>query len=140
MQEHILIVDDRDDLLLILRRALEHQGYRVSQASGGEEALQTLAAEVPDLIVSDIAMPDLDGFELVQRVRGDHRLAGVPVIFLTAAASHETEARARACGVEGFMAKPCTSRRLLALVRGTLDARPETSSRAAGGRREWHPG
>jgi len=121
VQEHILIVDDQNDLLLILRKALEHQGYRVSQASGGEEALQTLAGEVPDLIVSDVAMPDLDGFELVQRVRRDRRLVGVPVIFLTALASYDTEMRARACGVDGFMAKPCNSHRLLAMVRGTLE-------------------
>ena len=121
MPSHILIVDDSRDILLLLRVALTRAGYRVSEAMHGEAALALVAQEIPDLIVSDIMMPEMDGFELLARVRADRRLMGLPVIFLTAAGNADVEERARSLGVEHFLDKPVSPRRLLATVQGTLE-------------------
>src|SRR5262249_25407849 len=109
------------EIRLLVRTALESEGYRVTDAGDVAEAMVRLANEIPDLILSDIMMPDVDGFGFVQRLRSDRRLLGVPVIFLTASPDESIEQRARALGVEHFIAKPFTTARLLGTVRGTLE-------------------
>jgi CheY-like chemotaxis protein len=117
---HILVVDDNPDLLRMLRIPLEAEGYRVSACSDAEAALAVLATEVPDLIVSDVMMPGTDGFGLLEHVRSDPRLVGIPVIFLTSAGD-TVEERARALGVEHFVTKPFKWGQLLAMVYGTIE-------------------
>jgi CheY-like chemotaxis protein len=121
MTAHVLIVDDSRDILLFLRTALTRAGYRVSEATHGEEALARLAEDAPDLVISDIMMPEMDGFELLARIRADRRFVVLPVIFLTAAGNADIEERARSLGVEHFLDKPVSTRRLIATVQGTLD-------------------
>ena len=121
MSARILIVDDSRDILMLLRTALTRAGYQVSEAINGEEAVRQLAQDIPDLVVSDIMIPEMDGFELLAQIRADRRLVGLPVIFLTAAGNAEVEERARSLGVEHFLDKPVSTRRLLATVQGTLE-------------------
>jgi len=122
---HVLIVDDQPDLLLLMRLALESAGYRVTAAADGPAALRAVAAEVPDVIVSDVMMPAMDGFTMVAQLRSDARLAGVPVVFLTAAGNiADVEARARPIGVEQCLRKPFNARALLGAVRSVLEPRP----------------
>jgi CheY-like chemotaxis protein len=121
MPKHVLVIDDQDEARGLVAYALGAEGYRVSEAEDAQAALHLLGEEVPDLILSDIMMPGLDGFGLVERIRSDRRLLGVPVIFMTAATNTEIEDRARAQGVEHFVRKPYKIKQVLAMVRGTLE-------------------
>ena len=133
MPKHILIVDDQADLLLLMRRSLEMEGYRVTQASDGPAALAAVAAHVPDLIVSDVMMPVMDGFALIEQLWTNPGLRDVPVILLTAAAAVEkVEKRAGAIGVD-LLQKPFSPRRLLGVVRETLERRTAQAARPATG-------
>jgi CheY-like chemotaxis protein len=74
---HILAVDDSEQILLVVRHALESEGYRVSTAGNGAHALAFLASAIPDLILLDVMMPRMGGFEVLERIRGESRLVGV---------------------------------------------------------------
>jgi CheY-like chemotaxis protein len=101
-----MVVDDYDDVRAATKKALEMFGYRVVEAAGGEEAVELARLELPDLILMDLSMPNLDGFAAMQRIR---RLAGlhdVPVIIVSAHTSHELRADALAFGCCDFLTKP----------------------------------
>ena len=82
----VLVVDDDEMIVGLVAQGLLAAGYRVTTASSGAEALERLAEAVPDVVVSDVNMPDMDGFTLVQRLREDFRLRSVPLLFLTSRA------------------------------------------------------
>jgi len=122
----ILIVDDDEDLRVLARRALVRGGHRVIEAGGGIEGLEMIASQRPDLIVLDLNMPDVDGFELLRRMRADKTMPSIPVIVLTA---HGDEGSARdsfELGATDFLAKPFTPPQLDARVRSCFahGARP----------------
>jgi CheY-like chemotaxis protein len=85
---------------------LEHAGYRVSEAADGREALEMLRAEPPDLLLLDMTMPDIDGWELLERASGSGQLNGVRVAVLTANADEMAEHRARKAGADAYLVKP----------------------------------
>jgi CheY-like chemotaxis protein len=118
---HILVVDDTPELLAILENTLRKEGHRVTTAASAPQALAVLDGDPPDLLISDIMMPEMDGFQLLELVRGRQRFAALPVIFLTASDNIAVEERARTLGVEHFLDKPVNNRRLVATVRGTLE-------------------
>lgn len=120
MRRHILVVEDDENLLPLIARTLEIEGYRVARAACGPEALAHLRTHVPDLIVSDIMMPGMDGFELLERLRTDARVASVPVVFLTALGDQTSLERGHRLGVDHYLVKPFTPAQLLATVSGTL--------------------
>lgn len=120
MRPHILVVDDSDEVRLLVSRLLEREGYQVTAAESGVSALTLLQTVVPDLVVSDIMMPDVDGYRLLERVRDDPRLAAVPVIFLSALGDATSLERGNRLGVEHYLVKPFTAKQLLAVVSGTL--------------------
>ena len=103
----ILIVDDHVLNREILIMALDYAEHRVLEASDGEQALKLVGSERPDLVITDILMPKMDGYEFVSRLRADPAIAATPVIFYTAT-YRETEAKvmALACGVRWTLAKP----------------------------------
>ena len=103
--EHILIVDDSRENLTVLKAYLEDD-YKVTPVPSGELALRFLAEKIPDLIMLDIAMPGMDGFEVITEIRKDRRLLGVPVVFLTGVCDAETEAKGFLLGADDFIAKP----------------------------------
>jgi len=110
----ILVVDDDPTILEVAALLLRNAGYEVRTANDGIEAGYAVLKRRPDLIITDAAMPYMDGFELVAAVRSDSSVASVPVIILT---SHsEWEERGARIGVDGYMAKPLRADRLLALV------------------------
>jgi PAS domain S-box-containing protein/diguanylate cyclase (GGDEF)-like protein len=117
----ILIVDDNAMNRKLLATQLACEGYATIEASDGREALECARRERPDLVISDILMPTMDGYEFVRRVRAEAELARLPVIFHTAN-YHEREARALAadCGVARVLVKPCESALLLAAVAEAL--------------------
>lgn len=100
MSKRLLVVDDEPNLLRAVAACLKAEGYEVSTARSGQEALLQLAESVPDLIISDIRMPGMDGYKLARHLRGSPRTALIPIVFLTA--KDETADR-----IEGFRAGGC---------------------------------
>ena len=108
MTPKILTVDDSRIVRMLISRALQGCSCQIVEATNGEEGLAAALRENPDLILLDVTMPVMDGFELLSRLRKEPSLAKVPVIMLTAEASQESVARADGLGVSGYVAKPFT--------------------------------
>ncbi len=119
MNKTILTVDDSPSMRMLLRVALTDLGYRVVEAEDGVEALETLGGVEPDLLITDINMPRMDGFGLIERVRGEGR-ASLPILVLTTESSDEKKARARAAGATGWIVKPFHPDKLAAAIRRVL--------------------
>ena len=118
----ILIVDDNADDRVLLERALLNEGYAVSSASNGVRALERALDSPPDLIISDIMMPEMDGFELCRRVKTDDRLRQVPFIFYTATYVEEKDEQlALSLGASRFLIKPLELPDFLGAVRAVID-------------------
>lgn len=122
----ILVLDDRAFDRELLATLLAHAGYVVSQASTGEEALAVARAEQPDLVITDILMPTMNGYEFVRRLRSQAGTADIPVVFCTAT-YQEAEVRelAAACGVSHFIAKPSDPETIVGTV-GEVLGSPQT--------------
>ncbi len=112
----VLVVDDSITVRRVTKRLLEREGYRVALAKDGVDALEHLAAERPRVVLSDIEMPRMDGFELVRRIRADARLAGLPLIVITSRSARKHRALADELGVDHYLGKPYAEEDLLALV------------------------
>jgi two-component system chemotaxis sensor kinase CheA len=101
----ILVVDDALTIRELQRSIFEHAGYRVRTAANGEEALERMTEDVPDLVLTDIEMPQMDGFQLTAAIRGRPALASVPVIILTSRGSEESRRRGLEVGADGYIVK-----------------------------------
>lgn len=119
----VLIVEDTEDSRIMLEMALTAQGYEVMSSTNGIEALHLARATPPDLIVSDILMPEMDGFELCRQVKADPELKKIPFIFYTATyTEHHDEELAMALGASRFVIKPLEPQELMAIVQEVLAA------------------
>ena len=116
----ILIVDDNRDLRGYLRRVLNQSGYIVISAHNGADGYTQAQEHRPDLIVTDLMMPQVSGLDLIAMVRADEQLAGTPMILLTAKANEETRIEGTEIGADAYLAKPFNDRELLAEVRNLL--------------------
>ena len=116
----ILIIDDDAFIRRPLEFILREEGFAPVTAVDGEEGLAKLEGEKPDLIVLDLMMPGLDGFEVCRRVRADPRFSSIPVILLTAKGQENDCERGRAAGATDFMSKPYSPSELLRRVREIL--------------------
>src|SRR6266480_696152 len=103
----ILVVDDEEHIVMILKDSLEFSGFQVSTAFNGEEALEAVVKEPPDLIVLDIGMPKIDGWEVCRRLKSNAATRHIPVIILTAYAQVSDQKKGTALGAERFVTKPC---------------------------------
>jgi two-component system cell cycle response regulator DivK len=115
--KHILVVEDQEDNRRILRDLLKNADYEVTEAENGQEALDAVAKQRPDLILMDIQLPIMDGHEATRRIKADPTLRDIPVIVVTSYALSGDEEKARAAGCDGFVAKPYSPRQLLAKIR-----------------------
>lgn len=123
----ILIVDDHEDHRYYLRVLLESHGYAVEQATQGAEALAIARDKTPDLVISDLLMPVMDGYTLLQEWRADESLALIPFIVFTATYTDAADERlALDLGAGAFVRKPCSADNLVAAVKEVLDAPPRT--------------
>jgi CheY-like chemotaxis protein len=111
MRGHILIVDDNPIDLKLASELLEAHGFKVDGAADAEEAQRVLNYRVPDLIVTDIALPGMDGLTFTRKLKADDRLKHVPVVALTAFALRGDEERAAAAGCRSYIVKPIDVRR-----------------------------
>jgi putative two-component system response regulator len=118
--ETLLIVEDNHELRLGLKEMLTFEGYTVLSASNGMEALEQMKSISPDLIVSDVTMPGMDGFEFFEAVRSRIEGISIPFIFLSARGDREDVMRGRNLGAEDYLVKPLTRAELLAAIQARL--------------------
>jgi two-component system KDP operon response regulator KdpE len=116
-RRRILVVDDEPRMIHFIRLNLEHDGFEVYEAPSGSLALEQLRDQMPDLILLDIMMPDLDGFETLRLIRD---LSSVPVIMLTAKGEEEDKVRGLELGADDYITKPFSPRELVSRVRAVL--------------------
>jgi len=120
MAKRILVVDDEAKLLRAVAVDLRAEGYDVATARSGAEALALVAQSLPDLIVSDIRMPGMDGYQLARRLRENARTAIIPVIFLTAKDTSADRIEGFRSGVDAYITKPFEPDELLVVIAGIL--------------------
>lgn len=113
----ILVVDDEERMARFVRLNLEHDGFRVVEAYRGLDAMQVLRDELPDLILLDVMMPDIDGFEVLKMVR---EISNVPVIMLTARGEEDDRVHGLELGADDYITKPFSPRELVSRVRAVL--------------------
>jgi DNA-binding response OmpR family regulator len=116
MKNKILAVDDDPTALGALRQILAQKGYAVTLASTGEEALEQLADSTPDLVILDVAMPGLSGFDTCRRIREDPRTREIPVVFLTAKGLLTDMAEGQDAGSDLYLIKPVLASKLIQMV------------------------
>ena len=120
MSKLILAVEDQEDNMQILRDLLTSAGYQIIEAENGKDALAAVTKRRPDLILMDIQIPIIDGYEVTRRIKANPALRSIPIIAVTSHALGEGEEKARAAGCDDFVAKPYSPRQLLAKVRQYL--------------------
>lgn len=113
----ILAVDDSPSMRILLRTALTANGFAVTEAEDGVAALAWLEGNAPDVVITDINMPRLDGFGLIAALRAEPRWRGLPILVLSTESSDEKKARARQAGATGWIVKPFDPEKLAAAVR-----------------------
>ena len=121
MTKRLLVVDDEPKLLRAIALDLKGEGYDVSTARSGNEALVSVAQTLPDLIVSDIRMPGMDGYALARRLRQNQSTALIPIVFLSAKDTTEDRIEGFRTGVDAYLTKPFEPDELLAVIASILN-------------------
>ena len=119
-KKKILIVEDEESLLKLESILLTSKGYDVRGVANGQEALDAIAEEKPDLVLLDIMLPEIDGFEVCQRIKDDPATRDVPVIMLTAKKSREDMARGEKVGADWYITKPFKSAMVIETIQRFL--------------------
>ena len=123
MSDHkILLVEDNEDNRLVYRTILDHFGFEVLEAADGEEGIRRARADDPDLILMDVSIPKIDGWEATRQLKADPQTASIPIIALTAHALASDREKAREAGCDGYLAKPVEPRRVVEEVKKHLGA------------------
>ena len=116
----ILVIDDNDDVRSIVTSVLRNFGFAVREATSGESAIRMALAEKPDLIISDVRMPGMDGHRLLSAIRELQSTAAIPFILMTGSGSHEDFRRSMVCGADDYLQKPFTPDELIEAVLSRL--------------------
>ncbi len=119
-KEKILVVDDEDDILDLVRYNLTREGYRVRTALRGEEALRKVKEDPPDLILLDLMLPDIDGFDVCKELKRNPRTSYIPIVMLTARTADSDQVAGLELGSDDYVVKPFSPSILLARVRAVL--------------------
>ncbi|MBM3302954.1 MAG: response regulator, partial [Deltaproteobacteria bacterium] len=112
----ILVVEDSLTQALCLQQMLEKAGYRVSIAGNGQEALRYLESKLPTLVITDVVMPEMDGYELCKRIKSNKRLSQTPVVLVTFLSDPGDVLRGLECGADNFITKPYQERELISRI------------------------
>ena len=124
MSKRILVVDDQEDLRGVLRDLLIGSGYSVIEAADGEVGVAKAKSDRPDLILMDIQMPVIDGYEATRLIKVDPNLKPIPIVAVSSFAMKGDEEKARAAGCDHYVTKPYSPMQLLRLIRGLLGDKP----------------
>jgi two-component system cell cycle response regulator DivK len=120
MTKRILVVEDQEDNRQILRDLLANAGYQMIEAENGEQAIEQAIKHRPDLILMDIQLPLMDGYEATRRIKADPDLKAIPIIVVTSYALSGDQEKAHRAGCDAYVAKPYSPRVLLAQIREYL--------------------
>ncbi len=120
MARKILVVDDDEMVLIALEELLRSRGYEIGTASGGKEALEAIEKGAFDLVILDLVMPGMDGYEVCKRIRNHDRYREVPVVMLTALTGEEDRKKGEDAGANLFLPKPISPQRLITLIESAL--------------------
>ncbi|WP_431193330.1 response regulator transcription factor [Trichocoleus desertorum] len=118
--KRLLLIDDDPNLILLVKDYLEFRGYEVVTAENGREALEILEQDIPDMIICDVMMPEMDGYSLVKHVREDSRTSWIPVLFLSAKGQSQDRVKGLNTGADVYMVKPFEPEELVAQVESSL--------------------
>jgi len=131
MSRRLLVVDDEPNLLRAVAACLKTENYEVTTARSGQEALLRVVESVPDLIISDIRMPGMDGYKLARQLRGSPRTALVPIVFLTAKDETADRIEGFRAGIDAYLTKPFEPDELIAVVNAIINRVERTHSQIA---------
>jgi DNA-binding NarL/FixJ family response regulator len=131
--KRLLLIDDDPNLILLVKDYLEFRGYEVITAGNGREALEVLEQEIPDMIICDVMMPEMDGIAFVQHVREDPRTNWIPVLFLSAKGQSQDRVKGLNTGADVYMVKPFEPEELVAQVESSLKQSRRLMERPAKG-------
>jgi two-component system, cell cycle response regulator DivK len=120
MKKRILVIEDQEDNRQIVRDLVTASGYELIEATTGEEGIEAAARERPDLILMDIQLPGIDGYEVTRRIKANPQLSKIPIIAVTSYALSGDDKKAFAAGCDGYVTKPYSPRLLLAKIREYL--------------------
>ncbi|HEY3308315.1 MAG TPA: response regulator [Desulfuromonadaceae bacterium] len=120
-KHHILIVEDEESLLKLETILLQVKGYDVTGAATGHAALAKLEQKNFDLVLLDIMLPDIDGFEICSRIKQEPHTSNIPIVMLTAKKNPEDQARGAACGASAYLTKPFKSALIIEVIDGLLN-------------------
>ena len=122
VREHkrLLLIDDDPNLILLVKDYLEFRGYEVITAENGREALEVLEQEIPDMIICDVMMPEMDGYAFVNQVRQEERTSWIPILFLSAKQQTGDKIKGLDSGADVYMVKPFEAEELVAQVEASL--------------------
>jgi DNA-binding NarL/FixJ family response regulator len=118
--KRLLLIDDDPNLILLVKDYLEFRGYEVITAEHGQQALDVLQKDTPDMIICDVMMPQMDGYSLVEHVRKDPRTSWIPVLFLSAKGQSQDRVKGLNTGADVYMVKPFEPEELVAQVESSL--------------------
>ncbi|RPI14561.1 MAG: DNA-binding response regulator [Ignavibacteriae bacterium] len=124
MKEKILVVDDEKDILELIEYNLSKNGYRVQTAASGEDALELVKENDYDLIMLDLMLPGVDGFDICKIIKSDKQKANIPIVMVTAKSDEADRVAGLEIGADHYVTKPFSPRELLAIVKATLRRRP----------------
>lgn len=122
----ILVVDDEPYMIRLMQHHIERAGYRMVKASNGREALERISESLPQLVLMDVMMPEINGLTVLARLRADPATKNLPVIIMTANAQRFTREEAEAAGVSAFLTKPFSPTQLMSEIRRQLGGVPES--------------
>ena len=117
MTKNILLVEDEPNIVVSLKFLLEHAGFEVTVETNGQTALDTALANPPDVMILDVMLPGLDGFEILRRLRADENARELPVLMLTAKGQREDRDNALRFGADLFISKPFSNEEVIAAVK-----------------------
>jgi CheY-like chemotaxis protein len=112
----ILVVDDSETNVLLLQRLLEEEGYKIDYAYSGKAAIELIKKKTFDLILLDIMMPGIDGFDILEKIKGTQYIQNTPIIMVTAKDDHESQQKAIKMGANDYMTKPLDLEKLKKLI------------------------
>lgn len=128
MAKRVLLAEDEPNIVESLTFLMERAGFDISAESDGRLALEMALSNTPDILILDVMLPELDGYEILRQLRADPRTEGLPILMLTAKGQREDRETALECGADLFITKPFSNSEIVAAVKQLAAGRPEVAA------------